>query len=258
MTDISRFSGRGIEEIRTEVRLQVYLAHAGVASRRACENLITDGRVSVNGQIVTILGTKVNEGDVVRVDEKQVSAKGPLRYVLLNKPPEFICAASDPQGRRLAIDLLPSHIKERLYSVGRLDYRSSGLIIFTNDGDFTAKVSHPSSRIEKEYLVEASGRIPDMVIENFLRGVATGEGIYHAKNIERINRETIRVVLIEGKNREIRKVFSLFHLHPILIHRIRIGNILSGPLLEGATRPLSETERVGLLALATGGKNEKY
>jgi 23S rRNA pseudouridine2605 synthase len=258
MTDISRVSEQDADGRLTGVRLQAYLARAGIASRRACETLIIGGRVTVNGLTAAVLGTRVNEGDAVCVDGKQVFAENRLHYVLLNKPSEYICAASDPQGRRLAMDLIPSHIKERLYNIGRLDYRSSGLIIFTNDGDFAMKISHPSSRIEKEYLVKVVGRIPDAVIEDFLHGITIEEEFYQAKSIKRIDEKSIGVVLIEGKNREIRKIFSHFHLHPVLLRRVRIGSILLSDLVEGATRVLSETERNGLLALAKGGKGEKY
>ncbi|MDR2447603.1 MAG: rRNA pseudouridine synthase [Treponema sp.] len=229
------------------IRLQTYLAHAGVASRRAAEKLITDGRVSVNGATVSVLGTKVNADDAVLLDGIPVVTQTSFLYLLLNKPPEYICSSSDPQGRRLAKDLLPAFIEARLYNVGRLDYRSSGLVIFTNDGDFAAKISHPSSNIEKEYLVEASGHIPDTVIDDFLRGVVIEGVIYQAKKITRIGGKAIRVVLIEGKNREIRRVFSYFHLHPVVLRRIRIGNVSLDGLMEGASRPLSPEEIGGLL-----------
>ncbi|MDR0707627.1 MAG: rRNA pseudouridine synthase [Treponema sp.] len=228
------------------IRLQIYLAHAGVASRRAAEKLITDGRVSVNGTTVSVMGTKVNVDDVVSLDGIPVVTETSFLYLLLNKPPEYICSSSDPQGRRLAKDLLPARIQERLYNVGRLDYRSSGLIIFTNDGDFAAKISHPSSNIEKEYLVEASGHIPDTVIDDFARGVVIEKAFYRAKKITRIGGKAIRVVLIEGKNREIRRVFSHFHLHPVALRRIRIGNISLDGLVEGASRPLTPEEIDGL------------
>ncbi|MDR0557336.1 MAG: rRNA pseudouridine synthase [Treponema sp.] len=236
----------------SQIRLQAYLAHAGVASRRAAEKLITDGRVSVNGTLVSILGTKVSADDTVRLDGIPVVIQTNALYLLLNKPPEYICSSSDPQGRRLAKDLLPARIEMRLYNVGRLDYRSSGLIIFTNDGDFAAKISHPSSNIEKEYLVEASGHIPDTVIEDFLRGVVIEGVIYQAKRIARLGRKAIRVVLIEGKNREIRRVFSYFHLHPVVLRRIRIGNISLGGLVEGASRPLSPQEIESLKGQSKG------
>jgi 23S rRNA pseudouridine2605 synthase len=122
------------------IRLQVYLAHAGAASRRGAEKLITQGRVTVNGQAVPALGTKVEPGDNVRLDGVPVRIESRLHYIALHKPPLYICSAADPQGRTLAKDLLPPAIRERLYTVGRLDYRSSGLILFTNDGDFAARI----------------------------------------------------------------------------------------------------------------------
>jgi 23S rRNA pseudouridine2605 synthase len=224
------------------LRLQVFLAHGGVASRRASEKLILEGRVQVNGKTVTALGERVAPGDEVCLDGVPVAAEQRSRYLLLNKPPEYLCSASDPEGRRLASSLLPQDITERLYNVGRLDYRSSGLIIFTNDGEFAAKVSHPRSGIEKEYLIEAAGSIPDEFITSFKEGVVV-EGIrYRARKIEREGRRALRVVLIEGKNREIRRVFSHFHLHPILLRRVRIGPVSLGILPEGAVRPLSSDE----------------
>jgi 23S rRNA pseudouridine2605 synthase len=132
--------------------------------------------------------------------------------------------------------------------VGRLDYRSSGLILFTNDGGFTAKISHPSAGIEKEYLIESSGPIPDVVPEAFSRGICI-EGIwYRSADIERLGRKSLRIVLVEGKNREIRRVFSHFHLHPVKLHRIRIGPVLLGDLNPGESRPLTEAELKQLLA----------
>jgi 23S rRNA pseudouridine2605 synthase len=222
--------------------LQVFLAHGGVASRRSSEKLILEGRVQVNGRTVTALGEKVAPGDQVCLDGVPVSAEEQYRYLLLNKPPEYLCSSSDPQGRPLALSLLPKEISERLYNVGRLDYMSCGLVVFTNDGAFAAKVSHPSSGIEKEYFVEAAGSVPDDFIRSFGEGV-TIEGIrYQARKIERVGRRTLRIVLVEGKNREIRRVFSHFHLHPILLRRVRIGTVCLGDLPEGESRPLAENE----------------
>jgi 23S rRNA pseudouridine2605 synthase len=231
------------------MRLQVYLAHAGAASRRASERFILSGRVEVNGRKVTELGEKVGPGDEVRLDGVPVKPETRLRYIVLHKPPLYLCSSFDPQGRALALDLLPKDITERLYTVGRLDYRSSGLVLFTNDGDFAAAVSHPGREIEKEYLVEASGRIPDEVIEAFLQGVFI-EGVrYQARSIDRLGSRALRVVLIEGKNREIRRVFSHFHLHPEKLHRVRIGPLHIGELRPGESRPLTKEEIRGF----TGG-----
>jgi len=222
-------------------RLQVVLAHAGIASRRAAEEIIAAGRVSVNGEIIVAQGTKVNPGDVVLVDGKPVQKEG-RHYFALNKPPGYICSSSDPQGRPLALDLLPKEQKERLYNVGRLDLMSCGLIFFTNDGEFAARLGHPGSGLEKEYMVEATGHIPDEAVLAFQRGI-TIEGVhYRAQAVQRINSRALRIVLIEGKNREIRRVFSHFHLHPSRLRRIRIGPVKLGSLPEGESRPLTAQE----------------
>jgi 23S rRNA pseudouridine2605 synthase len=234
------------------VRLQVYLAHAGVASRRAAEEIIAAGRVSVNGVIVTAQGIKVTENDVVLLDGKPLQRESRKLHIALNKPSGYICSSNDPQGRPLALSLLPA-VKERLYNVGRLDFLSCGLIFFTNDGGFASRLGHPSSALEKEYIVEATGHIPDETVDAFNTGI-TIEGIhYKAKSAEIIGRKTLRIILVEGKNREIRRVFSHFHLHPKLLRRIRIGPILLGDLQEGSTRSLTGQEVSDL----NSGENRK-
>ncbi|MDR1252704.1 MAG: rRNA pseudouridine synthase [Treponema sp.] len=223
-------------------RLQVYLAHAGLASRRTAETLIAGGRVSVNGEVVTVQGSKVFPGDLVLLDGKPVRTESRLLYLALHKPPGYICSSHDPQGRPLALDLLPAGVSERLYNVGRLDFLSSGLIFFTNDGDFAARLGHPRFGLEKEYIVEATGHIPDTAVEAFIRGI-TIDGIrYQAKEAEKTGSKKLRVVLVEGKNREIRRLFSHFHLHPARLCRVRVGPVLLGDLAEGASRPLTKTE----------------
>jgi len=228
------------------LRLQVYLAHAGVASRRAAEKLIAEGRITVNGRQVTVPGEKVLPADAVCFDGKPVTAESRLLYLVLNKPPLYISTSSDPQGRPLALDLLPPG-PERLYSVGRLDYRSSGLIIFTNDGAFAAHVGHPRAEIEKEYLVDSTVPVPDRAIEEFARGVIVEGVLYRAREIEKTGKKSLRVVLVEGKNREIRRVFSHFHLHPERLQRIRIGPVRLNNLKEGDSRPLTKDELSCLL-----------
>jgi len=230
----SSFRGRNI-------RLQVFLSHAGVASRRAAEEIIAQGRVSVNGETITTQGSKVTEGDTVLLDGKPLRLEDRQIYLALNKPPCYICSSSDPQGRPLALDLLPAG-RERLYNVGRLDFMSCGLIFFTNDGNFAGRLGHPACGLEKEYAVEATGPIPDAVIDAFNSGI-TIEGVhYKAKFAERTGRKNLKIILVEGKNREIRRVFSHFHLHPALLRRVRIGTVLLGTLAEGSCRPLTETE----------------
>ena len=223
-------------------RLQVFLAHAGVASRRAAENMIAEGRVKVNGETVTKQGTRVYSGDTVKLDGKELKPEKTLYYLALNKPPGYICSSSDPQGRSLALDLMPPEINKRLYNVGRLDYMSSGLIFFSNDGDFTAKLSHPRSNMEKEYNVEATAPIPDAFYNAFRNGISIDGIKYKASNIVKTGEKSLRIILIEGKNREIRRVFSHFHLHPRILQRVRIGPVLLGNLAEGKTRALTEHE----------------
>jgi len=224
------------------IRLQVYLSRSGVASRRAAEDIIAQGRVSVNGEIITSQGTKVEDGDVILLDGSIVKPESRLLYLALNKPPGYICSSSDPQGRPLALSLLPRSVTERLYSVGRLDFMSCGLIFFTNDGNFASRLGHPSSELEKEYIVEATGVIGDEVVEAFNSGITVEDVYYKAKSAEKTGRKTMRIILVEGKNREIRRVFSHFHLHPARLRRVRIGSVALGDLKEGSSRPLTNDE----------------
>ena len=153
----------------------------------------------------------------------------------------------------MAVSLLPK-TQERLYNIGRLDFLSCGLIFFTNDGAFANELGHPSSELEKEYIVEATGVIPDEVADAFNSGVTVEDEFYKAKKAEKTGRKTMRIVLVEGKNREIRRVFSHFHLHPSLLRRVRIGSVWLGALQEGESRPLSNEE---INALRGGQKKEK-
>jgi len=231
---------------KTSLRLQVFLAHAGIASRRESEGLIRAGRVTVNGTTVTGMGEKVQKGDMVYLDGIAVHPEQRFHYLAMNKPPGYLCSSRDPQGRPLALELLPKTIAERLYNVGRLDYLSSGLVFFTNDGDFAFRLSHPGSEIEKEYLVESTVPVPDKALEEFLAGLTIEGERYKALRIERLGLKSLRIVLVEGKNREIRRVFSYFHLHPRLLRRIRIGAVELGDLPEGQIRRLLPAEITAL------------
>ena len=234
---------------KEEVRLQAFLAHSGVASRRASEKIILDGRVTVNGAAVTELGTKVTEKDEVCVDGKKVTPEAKKRYVLLYKPLGYVCSQSDEKGRPCAVDILRDTYKERLYNVGRLDMFSHGAIIFTNDGDFAAKLSHPSAEIEKEYIVESSLPLPRYLAEDFEKGIRVEGVFYKAKYAEELNSHRMRVVLIEGKNREIRRVFENAGISIRNLCRVRIGNIELEGLTPGQFRELRESEVQGLLKL---------
>ncbi|NLC93603.1 MAG: rRNA pseudouridine synthase [Treponema sp.] len=237
------------------LRLQVFMAHCGVASRRASEKLIQDGHVTVNGNIVTELGTKVSSSDKVAVDGKLIFAEKTKRYVLLNKPQGYICSAQDDQNRPVAVDLLKEKYQERLYNVGRLDMYSKGLIIFTNDGDFAAKLSHPSFELEKEYIIETSQDIPDDFAEKFCKGIRIGDVFYKCKEAEKFKPRKLRVVLIEGKNREIRNVLEEFKIGTKSLTRVRIGSINIDDMKIGDSRDLTKEEVESLLkAKESGGK----
>jgi len=253
LRDETRARGRGGDGFRTpggagkgDVRLQVYVARAGVASRRASGEIIAAGRVGVNGAVVREPGSRVFPGDSVTLDGRPLRPEARRLYVALNKPPGYICSSGDPQGRPLALDLLPE-AGERLYGVGRLDFMSCGIIFFTNDGEFAARLGHPGFGTEKEYIVEATGHIPDETVAAFENGITIDGESYRAKRADRIGSRCVRIVLTEGKNREIRRVFSHFRLHPLRLRRVRIGPVRLGSLAEGESRPLAADEVAALM-----------
>lgn len=232
-----------------EMRLQLYMARSGVASRRASEAIILDGRVTVNGQTVTALGTKVTEKDTVCVDGKEIHLEEEKRYVLLNKPAGYVCSLADEKGRPVAASLLKDSYKERLYNVGRLDMFSTGLIIFTNDGSFAATLSHPSAQLEKEYIVETSLPFPKTLAEEFKKGMRIDDVFYKAKDAVELNSHRMRIVLEEGKNREIRRVFDSKEIGVKSLRRVRIGCVGIEGLKEGEFRDLTQNEVDALLKL---------
>ena len=233
----------------SEMRLQVYLAHAGVASRRACEKIIAEGRVSVNGVVITDMGSKVHAGDTVLLDGKPVHPEARKCYVLLNKPAGFVCTLSDEKGRPTAADLLKETYSERLYNIGRLDMFSSGAILFTNDGDFAAKIEHPSAQIEKEYVIETTQDFPPELLTRFERGIRVDGIFYKCRSAAAINRRKLRIILVEGKNREIRRVLDSFNCTIKRLVRVRIGSLELGNLKAGEFRNLTANERHALLEL---------
>jgi len=230
------------------LRLQAFLARAGVASRRAAERIILDGRVSVNGAVVRELGTKVSAGDLVALDGRELALKERLRYILLNKPAGYLCAMSDPEGRPLAIDLLRGRVAERVYNVGRLDQWSSGLLLFTNDGELTSRLVHPSGGIDKEYEFVADAPVDDGFFPAFRQGIVLDGIMYRAISVERTGPNSGRVVLVEGKNREIRRVLESVGRRAKVLRRTRIGPLVLGDLAEGTFRDLGTEEVEALRA----------
>lgn len=226
------------------IRLQSYLSKAGVASRRACAEIIRDGKVRVNGRIVSDSGARICRGDVVVYAGRTVKPVSEFLYYALNKPVGYLCSSRDPFGRRIAVDLItdPEALSARIYNVGRLDYHSSGLVFFTNDGDFARKVSHPSTGLEKEYIVTSTAEIPKEDLESFLTGRTVGGLEYRLSSYELIGPARVRLVLTEGKNREIRHMFEAIELPIESLHRVRIGSVGIGDLAPGEFRELSTGE----------------
>src|SRR5579864_5306389 len=185
-------------------RLNKFLAHAGIGSRRHCEELILAGRVSVDGQAVRILGTKVEPDQQICVDGQPLRAEKPV-YWLVHKPRGYLCTNHDPARRPLAIDLVP-HVPQRVYTVGRLDEASEGLLLLTNDGDLANRLMHPRFGVEKTYLVQVVGFPSPDDIQQLMKGVYLSEGRARARRVKRLRKQGesvwLEVVLNEGKNRE--------------------------------------------------------
>ena len=233
------------------VRLQKYLADSGVASRRAAEQLILAGRITVNGQIVNQLGTKVHpDHDQVYHDGNPVRPRRKI-YVALNKPCGFLCSKSDPEGRKTVNMLLPKEWNH-LFPVGRLDADSQGLLFLTNDGDFSNRMTHPRYGATKTYRVTVAGKVEPIIVDSLLRGVRDQGELLRAKSARWISasksRSEFELVLTEGKNREIRRMFSVLGYLVERLERVKIGTIRLGELPEGKWRTLTETEIKSLLA----------
>lgn len=234
-------------------RLQVYLASAGFGSRRACEKLILSGRVTINGEPAK-LGQSVFTGDTVLLDGKPVFPQEEKRYFLLYKPRGYLSSMNDPEGRALAVDLLRDACRERIYNVGRLDQWSEGLLLFTNDGELALRMVHPSNNLEKEYEVITDLDLPPDFALRFENGI-TIEGIrYTAKSVKTTGKRCARIILIEGKNREIRRVLEYFGLRALSLKRARIGNLVIGTMQPGEYRELTNTEIQNLQSLFTPDK----
>ena len=224
------------------MRLQVYLARCGLGSRRKCETFIANGRVTVNDKTITEAGIKITLADKICFDSVPVRLYPEKIYVALNKPAGFICSDSDPQKRPLALDLLRSSISSRLYNIGRLDYKSSGLIFFTNDGYFCKQISHPSGNIEKEYEVSTKEEIDPLLLKKFIQGLTIDGVTYKAVSTRLISSRKVQIVLCEGKNREIRRVFQNSRLKVNSVHRIRIGSVTIKGISSGKFRHLKQNE----------------
>ncbi len=247
-------------------RLQKILAAAGLASRRDAENWIRDGRVRVNGRVAQ-LGDKADpEADSIKVDGKRVAVpSGPRTFLLLNKPRGFVTTLSDPERRDTVLDLLPPSLRRTVKPVGRLDVQTEGLLLFTDDGDAARRITHPSTGCPKEYRVKVSGVPPENDLDRLRRGIWIGGGRTRPATFERVSttrgrdegNSWFRVVLREGKSRQVRRMFESIG-HPVSkLKRVAIGPIRDERLPVGAVRRLSEAEVRALLASLGAGDTGK-
>ena len=232
------------------MRINKYLAAAGVASRRECDKLIESGVVTVNGNIAS-LGLDVEADDEVRVRGNVVVLKK-NEYYILNKPKGYICSVSDEKGRKTVMELMPKDVG-RIYPVGRLDYDSEGLLIMTTDGDLAQKLTHPSNEVPKTYLVKIEGTITEAGLNPIRSGIEI-DGYVTKKckaNIVETNRNytKIHITITEGKNREIRKMFAAIGREVTLLKRIKVGEITLRGLDRGSYRKLTPREVEYLLSL---------
>ena len=243
-------------------RLQKILSAAGIASRRAAETYITDGRVSVNGQTITELGTKADpDADDIRVDGRRIKTAARRLYILMYKPRGYITSRSDPQRRPTVIDLLAKGgVRDYVYPVGRLDYESEGLLLLTSDGDLAARLTHPSHEVEREYQVKVLGVPDDHDLQRLSKGILIdGRRTLPAevrvlKVIEGTDAQhaLLSIVVKEGRNRQVRNMFDAVG-HPVdRLRRVRIGSITDEHIRPGEFRELDAKEIAALKRAAVG------
>jgi len=229
-----------------EERLQKIISAAGVASRRAAEELIVEGRVRVNGKVVTELGAKADaNNDHIKVDGKLINPKQPQTYIMLNKPAGYVTTMSDPEGRPTVQDLLKG-IKTRVYPVGRLDYNTEGLLLMTNDGDFAHLITHPKHEFPKTYLAKVKGVLDERSIEMLEKGVFLQDGKTAPAKVKKIRKEEmnswVEITIHEGRKRQVRRMFDHVGRSVIKLKRIRTGGLSLGDLTEGRFRHLTLDE----------------
>jgi pseudouridine synthase len=226
--------GENVGITNMSIVLQKFIADSGYCSRRKAEELIRRGKVKVNNE-VACLGTRVTDSDSVFVFDKKIKQEQKLVYIALNKPRGYACTSKKVKGESNIFSLVET--KERLFPVGRLDKNSRGLVILTNDGDFTYRLTHPSFSHEKEYFVKVNKDVSEDVIEKFKKGVDIKEKTKaKMKEVERVGFKKYRIILGEGRKRQIRRMFEVFDVTVLDIQRVRIGKYKLGDLKESEWR----------------------
>ena len=236
------------------MRLQKYMAMCGVAARRKCEEIIASGRVTVNGEIVTQMGTQVEEGDHVTLDGQTITPEERKRYILYHKPAGEVTTVSDDKGRETVMDRFAG-MDVRLYPVGRLDYDSEGLLLLTNDGELAQRLTHPSCEVDKTYLARVTGNPSGEALERLRRGVFMegDERRTYPADVRVVRDESlysdVLVTIHEGRNRQVRRMFDAVGHRVLLLRRVRFGPLELGALRRGEWRELTEDEIARLKAL---------
>lgn len=224
-------------------RLSKALAAAGVASRRHCEELIFAGKVSVNGEIVKVPQTLVSwDQDLILIDGQKVTGEQKKLYFMLNKPKGYICSNVRVGSKKIVLDLFKT-VTERLFTVGRLDRDTTGLILVTNDGHFANKVIHPSSNLSKEYIVKTNQEISHEHLIEISKGAFIEDTWIRPVRVTKIRKGTLKVVVKEGKKREVRLLLEKVGLQILELSRVRIGGLLLGEIPEGKYKEMSEQEK---------------
>lgn len=226
------------------MRINQYIAAAGITSRRKADEMIEEGRVSVNGKVLANPGYHVQDGDIVEVDGNRITPAQKKVYYLLNKPAGYVTSTADKEGRPLVTELVPDDT--RVFPVGRLDYNTSGLLILTNDGDLSNKLMHPSREFPKKYLVRAAGIVTLAEAKKLETGVDIGGFVTSPSEVNLIkhdrNSTLAEITIHEGKNRQVRRMFKAIG-HPVLeLCRTGLGNLTIGKLSIGQCRKLSPAE----------------
>lgn len=223
------------------IRLQKFLADQGVASRRAIEKMIAAGKITVNGEVIVKQGVKIDpQTDIVRVNDQTIERSDEHVYYWLNKPVGIISAASSKYGETTVADLIRSN--KRIYPVGRLDKDSQGLILLTNDGALTHRLTHPKFHLPKTYLVEITGHLTETKLETLRTGIELEEGTTLPAEVEEVAPNCLQFTIHEGKHRQIRRMCAAVRLHVVSLTRIQFGPVLLGKLKPGQFRPATQTE----------------
>lgn len=234
-------------ETTKKQRLSKFLAASGVASRRACEELIFNGHVTVNGAIVNIPQTLVDGSEKILVDGKKIQGAEPKVYYVLNKPRGYLCTAKKTSKTKIIFELF-SEVPYRLFTIGRLDKDTEGLLLVTNDGHFANEVIHPSKEIQKEYLVKTDAEISDQHLKTISSGTLVEGAFVKPLRVTKVRKGTIKVVIAEGKKREVRMLLEAAGLVVNELKRIRIGGLQLGNIPPGSWRPMTETDKAALFS----------